>query len=76
MLGELVKVVLERALESELTTHLGYGKHDPAGNGSGNSRNGSSALPSPRRAIRPQQAGPDTGARGGVAGDERREVFG
>jgi hypothetical protein len=46
MLGEVVKAVLERALESELTTHLGYRKHDPAGNGSGNSRNGSSALPS------------------------------
>jgi len=40
MLGELVKAVLERALEAELTAHLGYGKHDPAGNGSGNSRNG------------------------------------
>jgi putative transposase len=40
MLGELVKAVLERALEAELTAHLGYGRHDPAGHGSGNSRNG------------------------------------
>jgi putative transposase len=40
MLGELVKAVLERALEAELTAHLGYGKHDPAGNNSGSSRNG------------------------------------
>ena len=40
MLGELVKAVLERALEAELTAHLGYEKHDPAGRGSGNSRNG------------------------------------
>jgi transposase-like protein len=40
MLGELVKAVLERALEAELTAHLGYGKHDVAGNNSGNSRNG------------------------------------
>jgi putative transposase len=40
MLGELVKAVLERALEAELPAHLGYGKHDPAGHGSGNSRNG------------------------------------
>jgi putative transposase len=40
MLGELVKAVLERALEAELTGHLGYDKHDPAGNNSGNSRNG------------------------------------
>jgi putative transposase len=43
MLGELVKAVLERALEAELTAHLGYGKHDPAGHHSGNSRNGSIA---------------------------------
>src|ERR1700678_1600886 len=40
MLGDLVKAVLERALEGELSAHLGYGKHDPAGNNSGNSRNG------------------------------------
>jgi putative transposase len=39
-LSELVRVVLERGLQAELTEHLGYGKHDPAGNGSGNSRNG------------------------------------
>ena len=41
MLGELVRAVLERALEAELTAHLGYEKSDPAGHGSGNSRNGS-----------------------------------
>src|SRR5579862_5654759 len=40
MLGELVRAVLERALEAELTAHLGYGRHDPAGHHSGNSRNG------------------------------------
>src|SRR5262252_5935595 len=40
MLGELVKAVLERALAAELTAHLGYDKHDPAGHGTGNSRNG------------------------------------
>jgi putative transposase len=40
MLGELVKAVLERALEAELTAHLGYERHDPAGHGTGNSRNG------------------------------------
>lgn len=27
MLGELVKAVLERALEAELTAHLGYTRH-------------------------------------------------
>jgi transposase-like protein len=43
MLGELVRAVLERALEAELTAHLGYEKSDPAGHGSGNSRNGAIA---------------------------------
>jgi hypothetical protein len=40
MLGDLVKAVLERALEGELSAHLGYEKHSPAGKNSGNSRNG------------------------------------
>jgi transposase-like protein len=38
--GRLTKVVLESALEGELDSHLGYRKNDPAGDGSGNSRNG------------------------------------
>ncbi|MFE2546930.1 IS256 family transposase [Actinacidiphila glaucinigra] len=40
LLQQLTKRVLESALEGEITDHLGYGKHDPAGVGSGNSRNG------------------------------------
>ncbi len=43
MLGELVKAVLERALEAELTAHLGYERNDRAGRGgsdAGNYRNG------------------------------------
>jgi putative transposase len=40
-LPELVKAVLERGLDAELTDHLGYEKGDPAGRGSPNSRNGS-----------------------------------
>jgi transposase-like protein len=32
--------VLETALDAEMSEHLGYDKHDPAGRGSGNSRNG------------------------------------
>ncbi len=40
MLGDLVKAVLERALEAELTAHLGYERRDRAGHNSGNSRNG------------------------------------
>jgi len=42
LLKELTKAVLERALKAELTEHLGYEKHDPIGQGSGNSRNGKS----------------------------------
>jgi transposase-like protein len=40
MLGDLVKAVLERALEAEMAAHLGYDRHNPAGYNSGNSRNG------------------------------------
>src|SRR3954464_15627903 len=40
-LPELVKAVLERGLDAELTDHLGYERGDPAGRGSPNSRNGS-----------------------------------
>jgi putative transposase len=40
LLQQITKAVLERALQGELSAHLGYGKHDPAGNNSGNSRNG------------------------------------
>lgn len=37
------KRLLERALGAELSEHLGYEKGDPAGRGSGNSRNGYSS---------------------------------
>src|SRR5246127_3381219 len=40
---QLKKALIERALGAELTEHLGYEKGDPAGRGSGNSRNGASA---------------------------------
>jgi len=42
LLKRLTKALLERVLDTELTHHLGYEKHDPAGYGSGNSRNGAS----------------------------------
>lgn len=42
LLKQLTKAVLERALKAELSHHLGYEKHDPAGNNSGNARNGKS----------------------------------
>jgi putative transposase len=40
---QLKKALIERALGAELSEHLGYEKGDPAGRGSGNSRNGTSA---------------------------------
>jgi putative transposase len=43
LLKELTKALLERTIGAELTHHLGYEKHSPAGRGSGNSRNGASS---------------------------------
>src|SRR5215470_14179930 len=40
LLPQVTKAALERALAKEMTGHLGHEKHDPAGRGSGNSRNG------------------------------------
>jgi putative transposase len=42
LLKQLTKAVLERAMQAELTEHLGYEKHDSSGDNSGNSRNGKS----------------------------------
>jgi putative transposase len=39
---ELTKALVERMLSGEMNHHLGYPKHDVAGHGSGNSRNGKS----------------------------------
>lgn len=40
LLQQLTKALVERALDGELTHHLGYDKHDASGDNSGNSRNG------------------------------------
>ena len=40
LLKQLTKSVIETALSEEMTEHLGYEKHDPAGVGSDNVRNG------------------------------------
>jgi len=40
LLTGLTKDVLEAGLEAEMSEHLGYDKHEPAGNNTGNSRNG------------------------------------
>jgi len=42
LLQQLTKALVERALEGEMTHHLGYAPHDAAGDNSGNSRNGKS----------------------------------
>jgi Transposase, Mutator family len=55
LLSQVTKAVLERALAEEMTGHLGYEKHDPAGRGSGNSRNGSTT----RAAAEPAQDSQD-----------------
>jgi hypothetical protein len=43
LLQRITKLVLEGALEGELTDHLGYEHGDPAGRNGGNSRNGTRA---------------------------------
>jgi putative transposase len=42
LLKQLTKALVERAMKAEMTAHLGFEKHDPAGKKSGNSRNGNS----------------------------------
>jgi putative transposase len=42
LLKQLTKALLERALEAEMTDHLGYEKHDAIGRHTGNSCNGRS----------------------------------
>ena len=37
LMNELRKRVVEAMLDGELTSHLGYAPHDPAGHGTGNS---------------------------------------
>ena len=40
LVQDLTKRLVERALEGEMTDHLGYEKHAPEGRDGGNSRNG------------------------------------
>lgn len=42
LLKQLTKAIYERAMEAELTHHLGHARHDPVTNESGNARNGKS----------------------------------
>jgi putative transposase len=60
LLQQLTKLVVEGALEGELTDHLGYQHGDPAGRNGGNS---------PGR--HPRQDGPDRGRPGPAPGAPR-----
>lgn len=42
LLKQLTKAIIERALEAEMAEHLGYDKHEPVKNATGNTRNGKS----------------------------------
>jgi putative transposase len=42
ILKQFTKALLERAMQVEMSEHLGYERHDSSGDNSGNSRNGSS----------------------------------
>jgi len=42
LLKQLTKLLVERALDVEMTEHLGHDKHEPVANPSGNTRNGRS----------------------------------
>src|ERR1700737_4394242 len=42
LLKQLTAALVEKALSAEMAEHLGYEKHEVAGRGSGNSRNGTS----------------------------------
>jgi putative transposase len=42
LLKQLTKALVERALQAEMASHLGHGKHEPVENLTGNTRNGKS----------------------------------
>jgi putative transposase len=42
LLKQLTKAVVERALQAEMESHLGHGKHEAVANPAGNTRNGTS----------------------------------
>lgn len=42
LLKQLTKLLVEKALDAELTEHLGHDRHEPVVNAGGNTRNGKS----------------------------------
>jgi putative transposase len=55
LLKDLTKAIVERCLETELDTHLGYAKYSRKGNATGNSRNGHSPRVAQRDSIVEQE---------------------
>ncbi len=51
LLKQLTKALVERALEAEMTEHLGHAKHESVCNATGNTRNGK--YPKGTRAEKP-----------------------
>src|SRR5664279_1202293 len=64
-LPEMIRAVLERGMDAELTDHLGYERGDRAGHGSGNSRNGTT----------PKTVGTEVGDVGLDQPRDRRSTF-
>jgi len=58
LIAELTRAITERALEGELTHHLGYSKNSPAGINSGNSRDGRSSKTVKGKRGEPEIEGP------------------
>ena len=42
LLKQLTKLMVEKALDAEMTEHLGHERHEPVANAAGNTRNGRS----------------------------------
>jgi len=61
MLGKLTKLVLETALETEMTAHLGYEAHDPAGRNRGTRATAAGRRRSSPRSARSRSTCPVTG---------------
>jgi putative transposase len=67
-LKQLTKAVLEKtALNEEMTEHLGYEEHDPAGAGTGNIRNGMRA-----KTVLTEHSGPGRDRRAAGSGQQLR----
>ena len=74
LLKQLTKTVLETALNEEMTEHLGYEKHDPAGRGTGNIRNGTRAKTVLTETTGPVEHRGAAGPGGDVRAADRQEA--